>query len=181
MISAKKIHASRRIRRGLGSRRTGGFTMVEVLISVAISSLVVGAVISLQYISAIAIKEVYGSTRTRSSRMAALDQIKYRLADAQIGSCVVTQDDHRIEFSDPMLGGVTSALFFDDVANVLSYDDDINDNKEALEVVTGPIDITFQVMGAGEMVFVQVKTESKEHYGQVDEQDGEVRIYLRNS
>lgn len=161
-------------------RRRRGFTLTEVMISVAISSLVMTAVFSMQFISGRAIKEVYGQTRTRSSRMRAIDQIHYRLVNASLGSVVISQEDHRITFVDPNLGGATSAFFFSPDTDTLSYDDDIGDTVPARAVAVGPIDITFEEQVGGAIVYVRVKSASHMAYADVDKQDGEIAVHLRN-
>lgn len=190
----KLTNPIRRWTRGRSAAR--GFTLVELMISVFISGLVMMAVASLMFISARTIKEMYGQTRTRSSRMRALDQIRYRLANAQIGSLTEFQaeyidtdgdgiDDelvgfHRIEFVDPTHGGVTSAFIFTPSNYTLSYDVDVNDTVSAITIVEGPIDITFEAESA-EVIAIKVKTASTNTYGgDVDTQDGEMKVYLRN-
>lgn len=160
-------------------RRTrAGMTLTELMVAVAIASVVSFAVISLQIISGHTIKEVNGQTMTRSSRMRSIDQIRYKLYNARIGSCVVTENDHRLEFEDPNLGGVTSAFFFEN--ETLFYDDDIDDATPARNLVNGPIDITFGLESAGALVRLKVKTSSEMAHADVDVQDGETLIYLRN-
>ena len=80
------------MKRERNRRRQGrrGFTLVEVLIASAIATVVMAAVVFVQYTSGRTIKEVYGQTRTRSSRKMALDQIRYRLTMAEIGSVSIT-------------------------------------------------------------------------------------------
>lgn len=60
-----------------------GMTMVELVIALSISGLLMIIVAGLQLISGRAIKDLYNQTRTRSSQMRAIDQIRYRLADAK--------------------------------------------------------------------------------------------------
>jgi prepilin-type N-terminal cleavage/methylation domain-containing protein len=172
-------------------RRRGGFTMVEVMIAVAISTLITMAVASTMFISGRAIKEMNGQTITRSSRTRAIDQVRYRLADAEIGSVTEYQADfdletgdlvgyHRIEFTDPTNGGATSAFYFNTAENTLYYDADVADGEPAEAVVVGPINLTF-VIEAQEIIELSVRTESTNAYGgDVDTQDGTTKIYLRN-
>jgi prepilin-type N-terminal cleavage/methylation domain-containing protein len=171
-----------RLHRRLRSKR--GFTIVEIMIAVAISSLVMIAVMSTQYISARAIKDIYAQTRTRSSRMRGLDQIRYRLADAEIGTVSLTQASsygyHKIEFQDPNLGGATSTFYFVGSTNTLFYDDDTADGDAAYDVVEGPIDISFDTSNGGTIILLKIKTEAAISLGDVDTQDGETSIYLRN-
>ena len=151
-----------------------------MMIAVSVSSLVMMGIYSLQLISGRSIKEIYGQTRTRSSRMRALDQIRYRLCEARIGTVNVSQGDHRIEFVDPNLGGNASAFFFVEPTNTLFYDIDINDGAPAVSVLRGPIDITFDLQSAGAMVQLRVKSQAHMAHGDVDVQDGETTVYLRN-
>lgn len=161
-------------------RLTRGFTLAEVLIGVSISTAVMMGVVSLQYISARTIKEIYGQTRTRSSRMRALDQVYYRLGNARIGSVEISQNEHRIEFKDPLLGGDTSAFYFVEMTETLFYDDDIDDSTPAIEAARGPIDVTFEIDQAGALISLKVKSQAYMAYGDVDIQEGETAVYLRN-
>lgn len=155
-------------------------TLIEVSISIAITSLIMIALFTLQLVSARTIKEVYGQTRTRSSRLATIDQIHYRLADAAIGSASIQQGGRRIEFRDPNLVGATSAFFFVPASRTLFYDEDISDGTDPRAVVVGPVEITFEVQSGGAILFVKVESVSHVAQGEIDEQDGETAIFLRN-
>jgi prepilin-type N-terminal cleavage/methylation domain-containing protein len=183
MVRHSERHSLAGVR--LSSRRRG-FTMMEVLISSVISGMVSAMVVWLMFQAALTSKDMYAETRTRSTRMGALDQIRYRLIEAQIGTVDITQANRRIEFMDPNLG-VTSAFFFNpdpalfpnlDV-NTLYYDEDI-DNSDPRAVVEGPIDLTFETESAGAIVKLNVRTQAPIGFGDVDTQDGETVVYLRN-
>lgn len=170
-----------------GHPRRCGFTLVEVMISISISSMVIVAVMGLQYISGKTIKTTYAEARTRSSRMMALDQIRYRLCEARIGSTVLTQPNaegtgyHRIAFVNPNLGGVSSAYFFTTGSETLFYDANVADATAAEAVVTGPIDISFVQQNGGAIIQITVKSSGQIANGDVDLQDGETVVYLRNT
>jgi len=124
---------------------------------------------------------LYGPTQARSARMIALDQIRYRLTDGKVGSCVVSDSDHRIRFNNPNLGSsITSEFYFDTATKTLFYDDDVSSGLSGQAVAEGPIEITFELESAGAIVKVTVKTEADLAYADVDEQDGESAVYLRN-
>src|SRR5436305_1954558 len=95
-----------------------GFTMLEMVIAMSISSLVMIAVAVVQCFSGRAIKEMYGQTRTRSSRLIAIDQIRYRLVNAKVGSCTYTNGDDtsgytQIDYLDPNISTtVKCRLYF---------------------------------------------------------------------
>lgn len=197
--------------------RRKGFTLVEVLIAASISSMIMLMVASLQLLSAKAIKDMYNKTSTRAAQMRALDQIRYRLMSASIGSIAVEDGDategyREIQFEDPMLGGAVSRFFFDADSNILYYDDDMddgtdnidgfeddNDAVEGLAVAKGPIDVRFfpQNFNATIRLFIKseayvaakkVEQEAVEEgedpppavYSVVDEQEGEITVWLRN-
>jgi hypothetical protein len=111
--------------------------------------------------------------------MGALDQIRYRLVEAQIGTVTITNGDRRIEFVDPNLG-TTSSFFFDAGDSKLFYDDDIDDGTDEIEVIDGPIDLTFETEEEGALVKLNVRTQAPIGFGDVDTQDGETVVYLRN-
>jgi len=183
-----KIRGIRRL--GRGSSR--GFTLTELMIGAAISSLVMAAIVALQLITARTLKELYGPTRSRSERMIALNEIRRYLVDARIGSYVISEDDHRIEFEDPNLGSpgspVTSAFEFDPASKTLFYDDDIDSSPVAWKVAKGPINITFSRGASGlaagsdedSVVTLFVETSADLAYSKVDLRDGETCVYLRN-
>ena len=173
-----------------------GFTLLEVIIAAGISTLIMVGVMSILYLSSTTIRDIYGPAKARSVRSNALNQIHFRLCDAQIGSCEVSDNYHRIRFVDPNLetGGnrITSEFYFDKDQRTLFYRKDI-DNSEPMEVSQGPIDITFHkgsklldennqsaYMGADSVVTVSVKTAEEISYADVDTRDGEIVVYLRN-
>ncbi len=186
------------IRRKTNLKARRGATLLELMIASVVSSMVMGAVAALMWTSGRAIKTVYGQTRTRSSRMRAIDQIRYTLANAEIGS--VAEFDavyeppeegeteqgelagyHRIDFIDPTNGGGGSTFFFNAGDETLFYDADTGDGTSAAAILTGPVDVLFEVEAA-ELVRIRVKTSSVNTYGgDVDTQDGETLVYLRNT
>ena len=184
-----------RIRQPQIGRRetTRGFTLAEMAVGIAVSALVMSGMLALQYISARTIKELYGPTRSRSTRMNALNQIRFRLADAKIGSCRVSDSRHRIQFEDPNNGaGVTSEFYFEPSDRTLYFDDDINTNPGFEAIATGPIDISFNLgskdldpsgaayFGTDAIVTLYVQTSAELAYSNVDLRDGETVVYLRN-
>ena len=182
-------------------RDTRALTLFELMIGTAISSLVMVAVMFILYISTLTVKELYGPTRSRSARMSALNQVRFRLCDAKIGSCVVSDPDpdsdpvayHRIQFDAPTLGsGIVSEFYFSPEDRTLYYDADIN-NSDPQKVARGPINITFTLgstdldvpdhliyLGTDAVVTIFVQTAAELAYSNVDLRDGETVIYLRN-
>jgi len=177
--------------------RRNGFTILELLFYVSISALVMGGVVAIQYLTARTIQEMYGPTRARSERMNAMNQIRFRLCDASIGSCTVSDSNHRIQFQDPNLASgntpITSEFFFNEQERTLYYDLDV-DHSDPVVVAKGPINITFtlgskdldvpdhqQYLGIDAVVTIYVKTSKKLSYSDVDERDGETVIFLRNT
>lgn len=185
----------KRSKTGLTARR--GTSLLELMIASVVSSMVMGAVAMLMWTSGRAIKTVYGQTRTRSARMRAIDQIRYTLANAEIGSVVEYDAQyepppegsgdpptligyHRIDFTDPTNGAGTSTFFFNSGNDTLFYDADTGDGTPAAAILTGPVDVLFQIEAA-ELIRIRVKTSSVNTYGgDVDTQDGETLVYLRN-
>ena len=128
--------------------------------------------------------------------MNALNQIRFRLCDAKIGSCVVSDFNRRIQFLDPNLeengNPVTSEFYFDPQERTLNYKPNITMTNPWV-VAKGPISITF-ILGSRELdppnhqvykgtnavVTVFVKTASELSYSNVDTRDGETVVYLRN-
>jgi prepilin-type N-terminal cleavage/methylation domain-containing protein len=173
-----------------------GFTILEVVIAIVITSLILAAVVSLQYLCSRTIQDIYGPMRSRSVRMNALNQIRFRLCDGRIGSCTVSDSNHRIRFEDPNLAQegtpVISEFYFDSDAKTLYYKENV-DNSEPWAVAKGPINITFTpgsrfldppdyeiYNGTDAVVTVFVQTSAELAYSNVDLRDGETVVYLRN-
>ncbi|MFP4580582.1 MAG: prepilin-type N-terminal cleavage/methylation domain-containing protein [Candidatus Sumerlaeia bacterium] len=170
------------------NRRRRAFTLAETVVALGVFTLVMTGVSTLYYLSAVTIKELYGPTRARSARMAALNQIRFRLCDARIDSCVFFENENyqRIQYKDPGVasGGLSEFLFNPD-NETLTYDSDISDGNDGRIVAKGPIDITFKPggssgQGVDALVLVYVATAEELAYANVDERDGETVIYLRN-
>lgn len=170
-------------------RRRRGMTLMELIIATAISSLVMIVVAGLQWNSSIATKELYNESRTRTSRMRALDQIRYTLIMAKRGNAFLqpsdgdaTQGYRRLRFQNPMNGaGVWSAYFFDATAKTLYYDNNVADSNPRRAVSNGPIDVRFLPLNNGATIRLRVKSEARMRYADVDQEEGEMNIYLRNS
>ncbi len=157
--------------------------------------MVMAAVVSAQYISARTIKDLYGPMRARSARMTALNQIRFRLADARIGSCAVSEYGHYILYTDPNIGDTSySLLYFSPGAETLYYVEDLNatGSIHVESIAKGPIEINFTLgstdldtggvvyKGVDAIVTCYVRTSERLAYSNVDERDGETVIHLRN-
>jgi pilin/secretion family protein with methylation motif len=179
MLFFHKRHRARK------RRRSRGFTLAEMAVALGIHTLIMSGVASVFWLSARAVKEIYGPARSCASRISALNQIRFRLADASIGSCVFFPGDnyHKIQFDDPNLG-TTSEFEFDTVSNILYYDDDTSSADDAVDLLDGPINITFRAgndgVGVDALVTVFVQTSAALAYSRVDEREGETVVYLRN-
>lgn len=103
------------MRRIIGKRSKLAFTMTEVMVSVAVSSMVMLATAGLQYYSARQIKQLYSQTAARSQGVQAMDAIRIRLSNARSGvnAVTITNSGNRVEFRDPNLAG-NSVLEFRD-------------------------------------------------------------------
>jgi len=182
--------------KGIFGNKPFAVTLLEVLVASAITVMVLLAVVYLFYIGALTTREIYGPTRSRSARMIAFNEIRFRLCDARIGSCSVLESSHKIQFIDPnnKSGGndVTSELYFDTAQRILYYKKNINTDAPIV-IAKGPINITFtpgstdldvpnhQVfLGIDSVVTVYVQTSSELSYSKVDTRDGETVVYLRN-
>jgi hypothetical protein len=161
--------------------------MVEMMIALSIFGMVLSGVAALYFMSALTTKEIYGPTRARSARMIALNQIRFKLSDGRVASCVFYPDEswRRIRFKDPdVAGGAFSEFLFNPETQTLSYDADVDDGDAPAVVARGPIEITFKPGGNGQgmdaLVTVRVATAEELAYANVDIRDGETVVYLRN-
>lgn len=168
----------------ISSRCRRGLSFVEVMIAMSVMGLSSLALTGVMRTSALTIKDIYAITRGRSIRMIAIDQVRYRLAEASRGSVTILDAGNTIRFVDPNLV-TTSEFSFDAAAETLSYDDDINDGTEPIIVSTGPIELTFEAVNLGNeeeaAVLLSVRSGEDIAFGDIDSQDGDTRIYLRNS
>jgi hypothetical protein len=168
--------------RGARSRR--GSTLAEVSIMSMLALLISSVTVGLMYETGLAVKNVYAETRTRATRMIALDQIRYELGGAVVDSIEITNSSHRIEFGNRKNGWTTVSRFdFIPSTRKLLYDDDISDDEGSVVVAHGPIDLTFELddESSGGLVRVNVKSAAEVAFGDVDAQDGETAIFLRNA
>ncbi len=172
------------------------FTLAEMVISVGILGFVGASTSYLMLTSALTAKELYGTTDSRSERMVALNQIRYRLCDGQIGTVNKSLATFGIDpaawgwrlmtFTDPTLpGSPTSIFFFRADTRELLYKENWFGPGDFVSLAKGPIEVTFRPgteagIGADALVTIFVKTSSDLRYGQVDIRDGETVIYLRN-
>lgn len=174
------IRSRFRFVRRAGKSRIRGFTLVELMVSAAISGLVVTAVATLQFVTGRTIKEVYEQSRTRSAKTRALEQLHYKLSDGAIGSMDFFQNRQRLVFLDPNLGGVQSGFFFSDRLHSLYYDENIGDSTSPIRMATGPINVFFDPGPTGAFVSLRVVSHDGDAAGDVDKDDGNSGVYLRN-
>lgn len=169
--------------RRLFAGRRRGSTMAEVTIMSAISLLISIVAADLMYETSLTVKEVYAETRTRATRSIALDQVRYQLSGAVLDTVEITNANRTIEFGNRKNGWDTVSRFvFLPSVRKLFYDDDISDNQGAVVVASGPIDLTFELddQGANGLIRVKVKSAAEVAFGDIDEQQGETSIFLRN-
>ncbi|MCE5230419.1 prepilin-type N-terminal cleavage/methylation domain-containing protein [bacterium] len=161
------------------SRR--GFTLSELMIAIGISSLVMMTTAGLMYMAARQTKDIVGQTRMRSARTQAIDEIRYRLSNAKIGTITITDSNRDITFLNPNVSPTfKSRFYFSPDEKTLYYDDTDGEGDGPVPVARGPIEITFELQDSGAVVLVTVKSDSSMAYQQIDQQEGEVAVYLRN-
>lgn len=160
-----------------GARR--GFTLLEVTISIAISSLVMVAVASLMHISGLQVKNIFGQVQMRQTRMAAIDQIRYKLMNARVGSCSLQQNGRYIQFLDLNLSKTMySSFYFVASEKALYYNKLIGDGVPGVPVIKGPVDVIFTIENPA-LVDIWVKSASQTNFGEIDSQDGTTKVQLR--
>lgn len=167
---------------GLGRRRRPvGMTLLELIVAITISSMVMIALASLQHITTLQTKNVFGQVWARQTRMMALDQVRYRLMNARVGSVTITDSGHMITFQDLNLSKTLYSWFqFNPANRTLSYNELAGDGIPAKAIITGPVDITFTKENPA-LVKIWVKTVANYAYGQVDSQDGVIKVQLRTA
>ncbi len=176
------IFGSNRSIQNRRSRR--GTTLAEVSIMSVLALMISSVTVGLMYETGLAIKNIHAETRTRSTRMIALDQVRYQLGGAVVDTVQVLNASHTITFANRKKGWNAVARFdFVPSTQTLLFDDDISDNVASRVVARGPIDLTFELdsqLGAG-VVRINVRSAADVSFGDVDTQDGETAIFLRNT
>ncbi len=160
------------------SRSRKGFTLLETLATSCLSLVVMTSLVSLHYLTALTGKDVLGDIRSRQLCQSALDQVRTRIMNARIGSCVVTDEGHRIEFLDPNGSGVTSAFEF--ANGRLTLDLVLGDDLEAYHLVEGLLDVSFECLNSGSAVRVEASAQMAKGKGETMTSKGEALIHLRN-
>lgn len=156
-------------------------TFLELIVSITISSMVMVALASLQHITTLQSKNLFGQVWARQTRMMAIDQLRYRLMNARVGSVVIKDDGHTIEFADLNLSKTMKSRFqFTPSNRTLSFNKLIGDGVPGKAVIRGPVDITFTLENPA-LVKIWVKTASNYSYGEVDTQDGAIKVQLRTA
>ena len=158
--------------------RRAGYTLMEVMVASSVSFVILSSLVGLQYMTAFTGKNYLNQTRARTIRRNTLDQIRFRLFNAKIGTCAVSSEGHRLDYSDPNLAGVASAFDFD--RGSLIYDADTGDGAGPVVLVKGARDVRFDLLNAGSIVRVSVSSAANVGKGGVDEEIGETMVYLRN-
>jgi len=157
--------------------------------------MVMAQVMGLFWLSAVTIKDLFGPIHSRTARSIAINEIRFRLSDARIGSAVIFDNNHKIRYVDPNLrtGGadVTSEMYFVPDERTLYYKENISSGAP-IKIAKGPIDITFTLgttdldpnhvlrLGQDSTITIFVRTSSDLSYSRVDTRDGETVVYLRN-
>lgn len=183
-----RLRRSPRMPRRPAGRRLGGYTLMETLVSMALMMVTMSAVGAMMLLSARSTRELYAHTRGRSSRMLALDQIRYRLTDARIGTVEFLDGDEidgyrTILFLNPNTGTGLSRFHYDAEMKTLFFDDDFSDGGyDQFSVGDLLADVRFRSAAPDAAVIgVIIRTITPVGPGQVDSQEGDTLIYLRNS
>lgn len=165
----------------ISSRKQGrrrGLTLVEMSVSISILSLVFLIVGSLQLVSARVSKNLYAYSRSQSELYGALDQVRYRLCMGEVGNVDISENQARIDFTDPNLGGVTSSFRF--INGSLYYDDDIDSGGGYREVGTGLSNARFVMQPGNAVVGVEMTAPAIANINDSKPITNEARVFLRN-
>lgn len=159
------------------SRNLKGFTIVEVVIAMAICSIILIFAAFVVTATAKNIKKMTNDGEGARDISFALEYLRYTLTMADYRTVSITNDNHRIEFQDPNLAGITSAFDFHD--NHLWYDKNINDMEDDKEIARA-VNITFSPASGG--TIIEVYLLSRGRTGDVIAENIETTcdIYLRN-
>lgn len=160
-------------------RRLLGMTMPEVMIAVSISAVVFIALVYMQIASARSTRTHYSQARSQTQRQQALDQLRYTVMMARIGSATVLDNGRTLQFVNPNLGaGTISSFFFQN--NSLFYDEDISDADPAIEKTTDLDDVWFEVVPPGATVVIHVENSSNLEAFNTIVENNQIGLFLRN-
>lgn len=140
------------------------FTMIEMMISIGLSSLVMLVVAGLQFYSARQIQQLYQQTRVRGESIQALDQLRNRLSNARckdVANVTLSNSNKKISFSNPNLATPAASIEFrnhDTLPNTLALYYENAGKKQVLAtakrvlgpngaVMVGVTGVTFQLYG----------------------------------
>lgn len=155
-----------------------GFTLTEIVIATAISSFIFIFVAYVLVASATNIRAMTNDVESCKDAFVAIDQVRYTLLMGEFGTTTISNNGHTLEFIDPNMGGVTSSLKYEDGS--LWYDRDISDNAPFEEKVDRLTDMTFEHIGHGAIIRVDVTTRGRKGEILSDNYHASMDIYLRN-
>ena len=110
------------------SSRNRGFTFMEIVVSMSICSLILADMALIILFTGHNLRKMTNESEASKNVSFVLESLRYTLSMADYTSVAISNGDHRIEFQDPNLGGITSAFEFRD--GYLWYDRDTSDETE---------------------------------------------------
>lgn len=172
-------HIQTPILRSGPSHQRLGMTLVEVMIASSIMVFVFLALTFLQIASARSTKTNYSQARSQTERQQAIDQMRYTIMMARIGSATVLDNGRTIQYNNPNLGpGITSSFFYEN--ETLFYDEDIADADAAVIKTENLDDVWFEVIPPGATVVIHVSNTNDLKAFESIIENNQIGLFLRN-
>lgn len=169
-----------------GSSPLRGDALARITLPTAAWSIVGMVVLGALGEGGVTAKSLIDKGRSRAARMRVMDQIRYRLVEARIGTPAVSDSNHRLEFQDPNLE-TTSAFQFVTATRELLYDRDVSRKESGenpmfggVKVADVPFDLIFSIRKSGALIAVRMGASVGSGIGEGDGPSGETLVYLRN-
>lgn len=155
-----------------------GFTIIEVVIAMTVCSMILVFAAFVVNATAKSIRKMTNDGEGARDISVALEFLRYTLTMADYTTVTISNENHRIDFQDPNLGGITSAFKF--YNNHLWYDRDTSDMEDDKRIARA-VNITFSPISAGTVMQVYLLSRGRVGEVLVENIETTCDIYLRNT
>ena len=155
-----------------------GLSLIEVVIALAATTLIMAFVAYVMVAAARNMQVMTNEAESEKDAHLAMDQIRFYLLMARFESTVFKDADHTIEFVDPNLGNITSALKFSN--GTLWYDRDVTDMRSPEKRADRLLDVTFTNVENASMIRVNIRARGRRGDLLINPLEVTNDIYLRN-
>jgi prepilin-type N-terminal cleavage/methylation domain-containing protein len=157
--------------------KSKGFTLVEIVVATTICCIILVFAAFVVNTTAKNIRKMTNDGEGARDISVALEFLRYTLTMADYTTVSISNANHRIEFQDPNLAGITSAFEFRN--NNLWYDFNINDMEDDKRIARA-VNITFTPVSAGTVMQVYLLSRGRTGETVAENIETTCDIYLRN-